>query len=203
MGTMKLMLFRKLLPLFAVFALIYASPARAQFAVYGTVTGERMAGFTCQAVNSQCASSGGAVRPFGGNFGLYYDFRNLGPFRIGADLRGNVFSSNKSATEYLGGAGVVRQYGALGGVRASIALPMKILHPYVEGAAGYAKTNAASTTPELYSNYTQVEGLVGLDIAVLPYIDLRAVEFGAGALFGPNTHGTLSVGAGLVFHMPR
>lgn len=200
---MKLMSFRKLLPLFAIVALVYANPARAQFGAYGMVSGERMSGFTCQAVNSQCASTGGTVRPFGGNFGVYYDFRNFGPLRVGADLRANIFSSNKSAVEYLGGSGVVKQYGGLGGVRVSFGAHFPILHPYVEAAGGYAKTNAASANPELYSNYGQVQGLAGLDVAILPYLDIRAIELGAGALFGPSTHGTQSIGAGIVFHMPR
>ncbi len=200
---MKLMSFRKLLPLFAVFALIYVCPARAQFAIYGTVAGERMSGFTCQAVNNQCASNDGAVRPFGSNFGVYYDFRSVGPVRLGADLRGSYLSYNKSAVEYLGGAGVVKQYGALGGVRGSIGTPIRILHPYAEALVGFAKMNAASTNPQIYSNYTQVQGFIGADVAIAPYLDIRAIEFGAGALFGPDTHGTQSIGAGLVFHMPR
>ncbi len=203
MGRIKLMSFRKLLPLLAAFVFISVCPARAQFAVYGTFDGERVSGFTCQALNAQCASTNGIVRPYGGNFGVYYDFRNVGPFRIGADLRGNVFNSNKSAVNYQGGAGVVKQYGALGGVRASIGVPIPILHPYAEAAVGYAKTNAASVDPILYSNFTQVQGLIGLDITVLPYMDIRAIEVGAGALFGPSTHATQSIGAGIVFHFPR
>ena len=88
-------------------------------------------------------------------------------------------------------------------MRASIATPIRILHPYAEVLAGYAKTNAASTNVQVYSNYTQVQALVGLDIAVLPYLDIRAIEFGAGALLGVDTHSTQSIGAGVVFHLPR
>ena len=204
-GTMGFMLFRKSLPLFAfaLFCCFCAFPAHGQFAVYGTVNGERAGGFTCQAVGGVCATTNGTVHPYGGVFGVFYDFRNLGPVRFGADLRGDIMTSNKSAVEYEGGAGVVRQYGALGGIRASVGTPITILHPYVEALGGYAKTNAASTNVEVYSNYTQVQGLVGLDITVLPYLDIRGIEFGAGALFGPSTHSTESIGAGLVFHFPR
>ena len=199
---MEFMQFRKLLPLCLVLAFAFAGSAHAQLGIYGTFDGERVTGFTCQGLDGQCASSGGVARPYGGNFGVYYDFRNLGPVRIGGDLRGDVFSSNKSPTEYEGGAGVVRQYGALGGIRGSIDLPIHILRPYAEAAFGYAKSNAASTNPTLYSNYSQVEGLLGVDIAILPYMDIRA-EAGAGALFGTNTHSTESIGAGVVFHLPR
>ena len=208
------MLFRKLLLLCAVFATVSALPAKAQLALYGTVDGSRFTGYTCEALGGECASSGGTVRPYGGNFGAFYDFRNVGPVRLGLDLRGDIFSANKSAVEYQGGAGVNKFYGALGGVRGSIAIPVTFLHPYAEVLAGYNRNNAASsnvgsyatalpTNVEIYSSYTQVQGLVGLDITVLPYLDIRAIEIGAGALFGPSTHGNESIGAGLVFHLPR
>ena len=208
------MLFRKCLPLFAAVALSVSFAAHAQLAIYGTFDGERVSGFTCQAPTGTCASPDGTVRPFGGNFGAYYDFRSYGPVRLGVDLRGDVFSANKSAVEYEGGSGINKFYGVLGGVRASINAPLPILHPYVEGAVGLARTNAASTnvstfanpTPtnvEIYSNYTQVQGLIGLDITVLPFLDIRAIELGGGAIFGPGTHAIESIGGGLVFHLPR
>lgn len=208
------MLFRKLLLSFAVSVLFFARVSQAQLALYGTFNGERVTGFTCQATVGSCASPDGTVRPYGGNFGAFYDFRNLGPVRIGADLRGNVFTANKSAVEFQGGSGVNKFYGVLGGVRASIGTPLTFLHPYAEVAAGLARTNADSafvgtyqnatpTNVEIYSNYTQVEGLVGLDITILPFLDIRAIELGAGGLFGQNTHGTQSIGGGIVFHLPR
>ena len=211
---MKFMLFRKLLPLFAVAVLFAPRFAHAQLGLYGTFNGQRVTGFTCQATTGTCASPDGTVRPYGGNFGAYYDFRTVGPVRLGADLRGNIFSANKSAVEFQGGSGVNKFYGVLGGVRASIGTPITFLHPYAEAAAGLARTNAASafvgtyqnptpTNVEIYSNFTQVEGLVGLDVTLFPYLDIRAIEFGAGALFGPSTHGTQSIGAGVVFHLPR
>ena len=211
---MEFMLFRKLLPLCAFFAFFSALPARAQLALYGTVDGVRFTGYTCQAEGGACASSGGIARPYGGNFGAFYDFRNVGPVRLGLDLRGDIFSTNKSAVEYQGGAGINKFYGALGGVRGSVAIPVTFLHPYAEVLAGYNRNNAASsyvgsyatavpTNVELYSNYAQVQGLVGLDITVLPYLDIRAIEVGAGALFGPSTHSNESIGAGIVFHLPR
>ena len=213
-GRMDFMLFRKCLPFLAVVALFSSIAAKAQLALYGTFNGERVNGFTCQATNGACASPDGTVRPFGGNFGAYYDFRNLGPVRLGADLRGDVFSANKSAVEYQGGAGINKFYGVLGGVRASIGVPIPILHPYAEALVGYARTNAASanvgtfasSTPtniEIYSGYTQVQGVIGLDIAVLPFLDLRAIELGGGSLFGSSTHSIESIGAGVVIHLSR
>ena len=197
------MSFRKFLPLVAVAASLFALPARAQFGAYATITGERVTGFQCQATNGPCASNDGSVRPFGSNFGVYYDFRNIGPVRIGADLRGGVMTANKSATEYQSGSGLVRHYDALAGIRGSIGTPIRILRPYAEIAGGYAKSNAASLDTTVYANYTQVQGLVGVDVAITPFFDIRAIELGAGALFGTGTHSTQSIGAGLVFHFPR
>ena len=204
---MKLMLLRKLLPLFAASALSVPLAAHAQLAAYATVTGERLSGLTCLDPLGQCAATGGVVHPYGANFGGYYDFRNIGPVRLGVDLRGNVFATSKSAQSYQASSGLIRQYSALGGIRASFATPIRFIRPYGEFAVGYAKTNAAGysvvTGINNYSNYVQAEGLVGVDVPVAPFLDIRAVELGAGALFGPSSHGLESVGAGLVFHTPR
>ena len=201
------MLFRKSLPLFAALALLVSPAARAQLAVYGTVTGERLSGLTCLDATGVCASTGGVVRPFGGNFGGYYDFRNVGPVRFGLHLRGDVLKANKSAQSYEASSGLIRHYDALGGVRATLATPIRFIRPYAELAAGYAKTNAAgystATGISSYSNFTEVKGFVGVDVPILPYLDLRAIEFGAGALFGSGFHGTESIGAGIVFHTTR
>ena len=210
-------MFRKLLPSFAVLVLLFARASHAQLGLYGTFNGERVTGFTCQATDGACASPGGVLRPYGGNFGVFYDLKNYGPVRLGADLRGDVFSTNKSAVEYEGGSGINKVYGVLGGVRASVPIPVRFLHPYAEVLAGLARSNADSTfvetigsgitsqptNVERYSNYTQVEGLVGLDITILPFFDIRAIELGAGAIFGPKTHSTESIGGGFVFHLPR
>ena len=204
---MKLMLFRKILPLFAASALSISAGAHAQLAAYATVTGERLSGLTCLDPLSQCAATGGVVHPYGANFGGYYDFRTIGPVRFGVDLRGNVFSTSKSAQSYQASSGLLRQYSALGGLRASFATPLKFIRPYGEFAVGYAKTNAAgySTTTGInsYSNYTEAEGLVGVDVPVASFLSIRAIEFGGGALFGPNTHAVESIGAGVVFHTSR
>ena len=198
------MLFRKLALLLAVPVLgLCVTGAHAQFGIFGTVTGERITNITCQAAVGVCASPNGTVKPFGGDFGAYYDFRNFGPVRFGAEVRGDVLTGNRSATEYQGGAGTVRKYGALGGVRASFGTPFPFLHPYASVDFGYAKTNATSTDVETYNNFTQAKGIVGLDISILPFLDLRAVELSGGALFGSSTHSTQSVGGGVVFHTVR
>lgn len=202
------MSFRKSLPLFATLALLASPAARAQLAVYGTVTGERLTGLTCLDPSGVCASTGGVVRPYGATFGGYYDFRNVGPVRLGLDLRGDVLKADKSAQSYEASSGLIRHYDALGGVRASFATPIRFIRPYAEVAFGYAKTNAAgysaTTGFTSDSNYTEAKGLVGLDVPILPYLDIRAIEFGGGALFGGGgSHGIESIGAGIVFHTSR
>ena len=198
------MLFRKSLPLFAALAFLIFPVAHAQLAAYGTVTGERLSGLTCLDPSGICASAGGVVRPFGANFGGYYDFRNVGPVRLGLDLRGDVLKSDKSAQSYEASSGLIRHYDALAGLRVSLATPIRFIRPYAEIAAGYAKTNAAgfavTTGASNYNSYTEAKGFLGVDVPILPYLDIRVIEFGAGALFGSGTHATESIGAGVVFH---
>lgn len=178
--------------------------ARAQFGVYGTVTGERFGGFTCQ-VTTGCAASNGVAKPYGGAFGGYYDFRSIGPIRLGVDVRGSVLNSNKSAVTNNSSIDFVRHYSALGGVRAEFRTPAKWLHPYGQISAGLGRSNAAfvDNNPGLYQNFTQIEGFAGADITLLPILDLRAIELGAGEAFGPSSHSIQSIGIGVVFHSPR
>ncbi len=199
------MLFRKLALLSAVSLAIFCTAGvQAQIGVFGTVTGERLSGITCQAPDAICGTSSGTVNPFGGEFGAFYDFRHLGPVRFGPEVRGNVLTANRSASLFQGGAGVVRQYGALGGVHASVGTPIPFLRPYGSVDVGYAKTNADTGNPETYQNYFQAKGVLGVDIPLLPFLDFRLIELTAGGLFGNgNTHSTQSIGAGVVFHSLR
>ena len=205
------MLFRKLLPSFVLLALLGTAHAHAQFGVYATITGENLSSFKCMTVTAApttgCTTTGTnvSVKPYGANFGAYYDFRNFGPARIGFDVRGGVLNSSKDTFENLTSSDVIRQYTALGGVRASFGTPIKFIRPYAEIAGGYARfgsVNVFSTYP--LSNYGEFEGLVGVDVPILPYMDIRAIEFGGGALLGGgSTHGLESIGAGIVFHTTR
>jgi hypothetical protein len=187
-----------------------AASAKAQLGVYGEVTGERISSITCVDPQHECASNDGVARPYGAEVGAQYDFRNYGPVLIGFDVRGYVKNSNKSAAYYLGSGDAVRDYGALGGVRATFHTPYKLLRPYAEVAAGLSRTNAALVAPEAgssvveqYQDYTKIEGLVGLDLALFPMVDIRAIEFGAGEMFGPSSHPTQQIGVGIVFHLTR
>jgi hypothetical protein len=185
------------------FLLLSSIAASGQTGVYGVVTGERMSGFTCQDPQGRCSATGGVVKPYGATFGGYYDFRSLGPVRLGVDVRGSVLNSNKSATTYSSSVDQIRHYAALGGLRGEFKTPFRWLHPYAQLSAGYMRSNAAETNPGSYQNFTQVEGFAGVDVPLAPWMDVRAIELGAGAAFGPSTHSIQSIGIGVVFHTAR
>jgi hypothetical protein len=180
--------------------------ANAQLGVYATATGNWIGGVTCPSFASPCAENDGKVKPFGGNFGIFYDWRNYGPIRLGFDARGAVESANKRADASAGGPGISKNYEGLGGVRATLRTPLHWLHPYAEVAGGISRNNSSglytntvtinnnvtppvtrttlSYDPAVYSNYGLVKGFVGLDIPLLPYLSFRAIELGAGSSFG-------------------
>jgi len=190
-----------------------AVSARAQVGVYGMYAGNDLTGITCLASSSvparQCSSTNGAVKPFGGVAGIYYDFRNIGPVRLGVDFRGQFFHANKSAASSTGDSGATRSHTALGGVRATFHTPVSYLRPYAQISAGWTNSNATELNPELYDNYLQYEGFAGVDVKVFPILDVRPVELGIGEMNrigngagGASAIAVKSIGAGLVFHLP-
>ena len=52
-------------------------------------------------------------------------------------------------------------------------------------------------------NYTQVQGIAGVDVPLFSGIELRAIEFTGGEIFGPVNHTTGSIGAGIAFRFAR
>lgn len=200
---MKLMSFRKLLPVFAAFAALFPLASHAQFGVFGTVTGKRIGNIACagNAGPNFGSCNGGTVtdKPYGATFGGFYDFRSFGPVRVGGEVRGGVLNTNKDPAANVASSDLIREYSFLGGVRASTGTPIKWIRPFASVDAGWARFGPVYG----YNNYTDVEGHLGVDIPIASFIDIRGIEFGAGALFGPSTHGTQSIAAGLVIHMPR
>jgi hypothetical protein len=200
---MKFMLFRKLLPVLAAAAAVSSPAAHAQFGVFGTVTGEWINGVACsQSVGGSvgtCTSGSTTDKPYGGNFGAFYDFRTLGPIRLGLEVRGGVLNTNKDPGANIASSDLIREYTALGGVRGSIGTPIRWLRPFASIDGGYSKFGPVYA----YNNYGKFEGHVGVDVPIASFIDIRAIEFGAGALVGPSSHGTESIAAGIVIHTPR
>lgn len=182
--------------------------AQAQAGVYATYSASKLSGITCFATApSTCTSAGGVVSPSGLQGGVYYDFKKLGPIRLGADLRYGSFHSNKSAASTTGGKNATTADTTLVGVRAVFKTPFSYLKPYVEGAGGWTRSDVTELT-HTYDNFAQYEVFAGADVKVLPIVDLRAIELGIGNMnrFGTG-NGTSSVpvktiAAGLVFHLP-
>ena len=208
--------------LFVVFGFGCAAAAHAQAGVYIGYQATQLRGITCfEPAPLQCSSTGGRVNPAGWQAGAYYDFRNVGPMRLGVDFRGGVMHSNKSATSSAGGGDSTVLNNALLGVRGSFHTPISWLNPYVQVSAGYARSNATlpfgeSQTPPLQprleDNYIMYEGFAGLSIPIFSMIDLRPIEVGIGNMNrvgnsgapvdGPSSVGVLSIGASVVFHLP-
>ncbi len=203
MEAMKSMNFRRIFFLGVLIGLGCVSAAQAQLGVYGMVSAERLKGITCVDPQNNCASNDGTVRPYGGTVGAYYDLRSYGPVRFGVDVRTSFLNSNKSAYAYQGGDDLARHYSALGGLRATFNTPFKVLRPYAQISAGLGRTNATVPPPVFYQNFTQVQGFVGLDLALFPGVDFRAIELGDGQMFGPSSHNIQSIGIGIVFHTSR
>jgi len=191
--------------------------AQAQIAVYGMFQANRLSGISYRSTVS--SGNNGNFSPLGGTLGVFYDFRSIGPVRIGADVRGSLSTTKKGADPTSIGAGG-RIGSAMGGVRAVFKTPIAPLKPYVEGLVGVARTNygtdyfqqilpvdSTRAVPGVtLSTALQYQALAGLDVAIVPALDLRIIELGFGGLSGSGTHSgnypLKSVGIGLVFHFP-
>ena len=107
----------------------------------------------------------------------------------------------------------------LGGVRGSFHTPISWLTPYAELAAGRTSTNATepscettagaiylcqggvtTASPRKFDSFVQYEAFGGIDLHVLPIVDLRVIEFGVGNMnrigsgYGSSSVGVISVG---------
>lgn len=204
---MELMLFRKIALFSAALAALCCAPAlHAQLGLYATVTGERTSGITCVDPQKTCASNDGAVRPYGTTFGAYYEFRSLGPVRLGVDARGSITNTNKPADYYNASTDKDRHYAALGGLRISSGSLLFHMRPYAGVDGGFARLNVDGFTQvpaKDYRNYTQVQGSVGIEVPLFSGIELRPIEFTGGEIFGPVSHTTGSISAGIAFRFSR
>lgn len=224
------------LPL-AVLALAISalSPAaQAQFSVYGEFTVSRMTGIASSPVlqtlsplpctgstTTNCTAYNNFANPLGFTGGATYDFKTFGPFTLGADLRGIVLNTHQGAQSTSEGSGT-HLYSGLGGIHASVRTPLSALRAYVQGSAGYARSNYGVLTAALHNGSTYPTNplfpaiptennldyhvYAGADLRFLPYADWRIAEVGYGALesFGAYSHSypLYSVSTGIVFHIP-
>jgi hypothetical protein len=220
---------RKALLLLSV--LTFVASAHAQFSLYGSVTLDHLTGINtspilatlspapCTGTNTiSCTSYKDSVNPVGFTTGVSWDFKQLGPALLTADVRAVYTSAHEGAQSNAQGSGS-HIYSYLGGVRASFHTPISILRPYVQGSLGYARsnygvlTNAGLTTSgnTVYPGVPtqgslEYHGFAGVDMRVLPILDWRVAEVGFGALqssgnFG-HTYPLYTITTGVVFHFP-
>jgi hypothetical protein len=215
MEVMKTMNFRRIFLSGVLIGLGFATMARAQFAAYGMVHGERLKDIVCVdprgcATTTDTPVANGqknTADPYGGTIGAFYDFRSFGPVTLGVDVRGTFLNTNKAAFAYQSSLGFMRHDSVLGGARATFKTPFKVLRPYAQISAGLGRTDA--TDPPLalgklnYKNFTQVQGFAGLDLALWDNVDFRPIELGYGEMFGSSSHSIESIGIGIVFHTTR
>jgi hypothetical protein len=208
------MSFRKAVLLLASVALVSTGSAHAQFGVYGMFTVDRLSNIASSPLPAPTTDDANArlntADPLGGTGGVYYDFKKVGPFTLGADLRGTILTTKRGANNSFNDTGT-RIYSVLGGVRGVIHTPKDWLKPYIQGSVGlgrsdYGLSNTTSTGQVILYNNFEYQGLAGLDIKLLPVLDYRVAEFGYGGLdpFGDNSHNypIKQVSMGFVFHLP-
>ena len=210
--------------LLAVAPFAVAPLAHAQGAVYGMVTAQNLGSLTYSTVGNGTANTvvthtDGSFSPIGGVGGVYYDFRDLGRVRLGIDVRGSIAASSHGADPTSTGSGG-RLYTAMGGLRATFPTKYRLLAPYVQGSFGLARTDGGQTPNVSFNGALPLQngrividhgfayqGFAGLDLKVLPSMDIRIVELGIGAISGvsnsPGSHLLQSAGVGVVFHFPN
>ncbi len=203
----------------AAAALALSIPAHAQFGVYGTVTLNDLSGIQSSPSAPSTYTANGTtfpityvhnLDPLGGTGGVFYDFKTLGPVRLGADVRGVITDGKRGAELQAQGSGV-RIASALAGVRVVFHTPLPSLKPYVEPAFGLGRSDFGllvnSVGKPAPVNALEYHVFAGVDLRALPVLDWRVVEIGYGGLdsFGTGAHNypLKSVSTGVVIHFPR
>jgi hypothetical protein len=212
--------FRKAVFILTVVAIVSCVSASAQTSIYGMFTADQISGIVSSPVppppnsTSTIYQRSDSVNPLGGGGGVFYNFKNFGSVKLGADVRGTIAHTKRGAYINFNGPGA-RLYSVLGGPRFEFRTPIKPLKPYVEGLVGLGRSDyglysgrPATVAPlpnAIYSNF-EYQGIAGLDIRLFPILDFRLVEFGYGGLnpFGTYSHNypVKQVGAGVVIHLP-
>src|ERR1700679_2208847 len=97
------MSFRKAVLFLAAVAFANTCSAKAQIGAYGMFTVDRLSNIASSPLplppnsTDQSFARANTVDPLGGTGGVYYDFLQLGPVKLGADLRGSVLHTKRGA----------------------------------------------------------------------------------------------------------
>ena len=193
--------------------------AQAQAGVYAVFTATRMGNLQSSPFAAYTNANGGTkatIDVSGGTFGGFYEFKTVGPLRLGADVRGNVESSTRGASVTSVGTGS-HLYSVLGGVRARTSKTYFHVDPYVQLSAGLGRSDFGLATNTSSANFpynpdygaaqlhngVEYHVFAGADIKLLPVLDFRVVELGYGGLeSGSHNYPLRSVSTGFVFHLP-
>ena len=188
-------------------ALAAATTARAQvLSVYATSTNMRASNVQTGVIGSTNQYTSFFTSGIGG--GITLGALPLGPIHLGFDLRGSTKP------------GVNGFDTALGGLRLGIKPPLIKLKPYVQASVGYVATRttnlttvtsgSTTTTPggTFTNQYIAYQAFAGVDYPILPILDFRIVEIGAGQGFSTgltfsSNAGNISlfnINTGLVLH---
>ena len=135
---------------------------------------------------------------YGPGFGVYYDFMHAGPISLGGDLRGDFLWGDQQKYRSI-----------LVGARLAVKPPVLPIKPYVQASVGTGGTKASSSTLSTsYSNKFQYQILGGVDVTMLPRIDLRLLEVGYGHMSGvgggPSAPAStmVNISTGIVIRLP-
>lgn len=145
--------------------------ARAQFAVYGMGSAAILGSTPSIPGTNTGGNAGFAVGGF--TIGAYDDFTKIGPLRFGLD--GRYFSQSGANGNSYGN----KIHGGLVGARLSLKVPVLPIKPYVQAEVGGVGTNYGVKAETTSSSAWQVN--LGIDLTVLPHLDLRA-EYGGGLI---------------------
>ena len=179
----------------ALLLLLSAPAVHAQFVeIYGTL-GDVHANNVPATVYPPCPvfavcapfTSTTSTNAFNAGGGVTLNFINAGVAKLGLDLRGAKHTGSDGADT------------ALAGVKLTIAPPVIRVRPYIQGSAGYLGTSTGSRSDKFFA--TEVLG--GVDLPILPLLDFRMVEVGAGRALtssSGNSPTFVTVNTGLVLH---
>ena len=132
--------------------------------------------------------------------GVTLNFLQLGPVKLGFDLRG----STKPGTNGIDTA--------LLGFKLAVKPPLLPIKPYVQVSGGYVATRtgnvstltngaAVTTIGGTFTNqYAAFEGMAGVDYHLLPFVNLRLLEVGVGKGYNSGiSFGAANVSQNLTF----
>ena len=181
------------------------SPARAQFSAYVTYSSAHLSNVETGAVYSATGYTEQTASYWssGVGGGVTFTMIRVPLLSLGVDLRG----SSRPGT-----AGVDS---ALVGLKLTVHPPLLRFKPYVQASGGYldtrttnvstpaGSTNSSAIVGGTFANkYAAYEILGGVDYPLLPFLDYRIVEVGAGKGVGTGSYDPtfVTVNTGVVLH---